>query len=53
MVIHSSLAEYGEIPAGEQQFQLQNKKLLRISLAHGQVEAKTGSMVAVSRCCHL
>lgn len=46
MVIHSQLAEYGEIPAGEQQFQLQNKKLLRISLAHGQVEAKTGSMVA-------
>lgn len=46
MPIHSELAQYGEIPAGEQQFQLQNKKLLRVTLAHGPVEAASGSMVA-------
>lgn len=46
MVLHSELTGFGEIPAGEQQFQLQNKKLLRISLAFGTVEAHVGSMVA-------
>ncbi len=46
MPLHSELTQYGEIPAGEQQFQLQNKKLLRVTMAFGTFEAKTGSMVA-------
>ncbi len=47
MPLHSDLnTAFGEIAAGEQQFQLQNKKLLRVSLAYGPVEAKSGSMVA-------
>lgn len=46
MPLHSNLAQYAEIAAGEQQFQLQNSKLLRVSLVHGPVEAMAGSMVA-------
>ncbi len=46
MPLHSELTQFGEIPAGEQQFQLQNKKLLRVTLAYGPVEAMSGSMVA-------
>jgi len=46
MTLHSSLAQYAEIAAGDQQFQLQNSRLLRVSLAHGPVQAAAGSMVA-------
>ncbi len=46
MPLHSNLAQYTEIAAGDQQFQLQNSKLLRVSLAHGPVEAAAGAMVA-------
>jgi uncharacterized protein (AIM24 family) len=46
MTLHSNLAQYSEIAAGDQQFQLQNPKLLRVSLTHGPVEAAAGSMVA-------
>ena len=46
MPLHSNLAQYTEIAAGDQQFQLQNAKLLRVSLNHGPIEAVAGSMVA-------
>ncbi len=46
MPLHSDLQQFSEIAAGEQQFQLQNKKLLRVTLAYGPVEAMLGSMVA-------
>ncbi len=46
MPLHSNLAQYAEIAAGDQQFQLQNSRLLRISLTHGPVQASAGSMVA-------
>ncbi len=46
MTLHSNLTQYSEIAAGDQQFQLQNAKLLRVSLNHGPVEAAAGSMVA-------
>ncbi len=46
MPLHSNLTQYSEIAAGDQQFQLQNTKLLRVSLNHGPVEAVAGSMVA-------
>ena len=46
MAIHGSLfSDYKENP-GSDPFLLQNKKLLKISMAYGQVWAKTGSMVA-------
>ena len=46
MPLHSNLAQYAEIAAGDQQFQPQNSRLLRVSLAHGPVQAAAGSMVA-------
>ncbi len=46
MPLHSNLAQYAEIAAGDQQFQLQNSRLLRVSLSHGPVQAAAGSMVA-------
>lgn len=46
MPLHSNLAQYSEIAAGDQQFQLQNSRLLRVSLVHGPVQAAAGSMVA-------
>ena len=46
MPLHSNLAQYAEIAAGDQQFQLQNSRLLRVPLAHGPVQAAAGSMVA-------
>ena len=46
MPLHSNLAQYTEIAAGDQQFQLQNSRLLRVSLTHGPVQASAGSMVA-------
>ena len=46
MAIHGSLfSDYKENPASDP-FLLQNKKLLKINMAYGQVWAKTGSMVA-------
>jgi len=46
MPLHSNLAQYSEIAAGDQQFQLQNARLLRVSLTHGPVQAAAGTMVA-------
>jgi hypothetical protein len=44
MAIHGSLfSDYKENPASDP-FLLQNKKLLKINMAYGQVWAKTGSM---------
>lgn len=46
MPIHcAELQTFTETIAGEQ-FTLQNKKLLKLNLAHGPINAKTGSMVA-------
>jgi uncharacterized protein (AIM24 family) len=46
MTIHGSLfQEYQEKPSADP-FSLQNKKMLRIEMRYGPVQAKTGSMVA-------
>lgn len=46
MVVHSHLSNFQEIGQAQAQFEHQNKKLLRISLAQGPVQAQSGSMVA-------
>lgn len=46
MPLHSNLTQYAEVAAGQQQFDLQNSKMLRVSLQYGPVEALQGSMVA-------
>ena len=46
MTVHGDLTRFAEIDGSAQQFALQNSKLLKISLQHGPVQAKMGSMVA-------
>lgn len=46
MVVHSNLNQFQELGAAQAQFELQNKKLLRVTLAHGPIQAQSGSMVA-------
>ena len=47
MPIHGDLAKFNEIQAeDQQQFSLQNGKLLKVDLRHGAVQARTGAMVA-------
>ncbi len=46
MVVHSNLNQYNELGEAQAQFELQNKKMLRVTLAHGPVQAQAGSMVA-------
>ncbi len=44
-MIHGDFAQYNEDPGGDP-FHLENKKLLKVSLQYGPVNARTGSMVA-------
>lgn len=46
MPLHSNLTQYAEVAPGQQQFDLQNSKMLRVSLQYGPVEAVQGAMVA-------
>ncbi len=46
MPLHSNLTQYAEVAPGQQQFDLQNSKMLRVSLQYGPVEAVSGAMVA-------
>ena len=46
MVVHSNLNQFEELGEAQAQFELQNKKLLRVTLAHGPIQAQSGSMVA-------
>lgn len=46
MVVHSNLNQYNELGEAQAQFELQNIKLLRVTLAHGPIQAQAGSMVA-------
>lgn len=46
MPIHGDLGKYNEIQGAEQQFSLQNSKMLKVDLRYGEIEAKVGAMVA-------
>ena len=46
MTIHGSLFQDFREKESQDPFSLQNKKLLRIDMRYGPVQAKTGSMVA-------
>ena len=46
MAIHGTLFQQYQENPGQDPFLLQNKKLLKINMAYGQVWARTGSMVA-------
>ncbi len=46
MTIHGSLFQDFQETTSQDPFSLQNKKMLKINMAYGQVWAKTGSMVA-------
>lgn len=46
MPIHGDLGKFNEVQGAEQQFTLQNSKLLKVDLRHGEIEARVGSMVA-------
>lgn len=46
MVVHSNLNQFQELGEAQAQFELQNHKMLRVTLAHGPIQAQAGSMVA-------
>lgn len=46
MPIHGDLNKFNEVQGAEQQFTLQNSKLLKVDLRHGEVLARAGAMVA-------
>lgn len=46
MVVHSNLNQFQELGEAQAQFELQNKKMLRVTLAHGPIQAQAGAMVA-------